>query len=49
MFEVIYIPRMENQVAVASFDTKVEAEVYMEMIKQERPKAYPHHYIKKGE
>lgn len=49
MFEVIYIPRIEDEVAVARFDTEHEAEAHMEMIKRERPKAYPHHYIKKGD
>ena len=49
MFEIIYIPRIENEVIVARFDKKIEAEDHMEMIKQERPKAYPYHYIKKGE
>lgn len=49
MFEVIYIPRMQDEVAVARFDTQAEAEAHMEMIKKERPKAYPHHYIKKGD
>ena len=48
MFEVIYIPRIHDEVAVARF-TSEEAEDHMEKIKVERPKAYPHHYIKRGE
>ena len=49
MFNVIYIPRVENEVVVAKFDTSDEAEDYMKKIKVERPKAYSHHYIKQGE
>ena len=45
MFEVIYIPRIHDEVAVAQFTSKEEAEAYMEVIKEKRPKAYPHHYI----
>jgi len=49
MFEVIYIPRIHDEVAVAQFSSEEEAKAYMEKIKVERPKAYPHHYIKQGE
>ena len=49
MVEVIYTPRVEDEVVVASFKTEAEAEQHMEEIKELRPKAYPHHYIKKGE
>lgn len=49
MFNVIYIPRVEDEVVVATFDTYHDAESHMEKIKVERPTAYPHHYIKQGE
>lgn len=49
MYEVIYTPRVEDEVTVARFETQVEADKHMEKIKELRPKAYPHHYIKKGE
>ena len=49
MFNVMYIPRVEDEVVVATFDTSAEAEDHMEKFKVERPKAYPHHYIKQGE
>ena len=45
MFEIIYIPRIHDEVTVARFKTRSEAEAYMETIKEKRPKAYPHHYI----
>tara|TARA_A100001011_G_scaffold65106_1_gene66008 strand:- start:249 stop:497 length:249 start_codon:yes stop_codon:yes gene_type:complete len=48
MFEVIYIPRIHDEVAVARFKTRSEAEAYMEIIKEKRPKAYPHHYIQES-
>ena len=48
MFQIIYIPRIHDEVAVAQFATKDEAEAYMELIKEKRPKAYPHHYIKEN-
>ena len=46
MYEVIYIPRIQDEVSVAEFDTKSEAEGWLENIKEVNPTAYPHHYIK---
>jgi hypothetical protein len=46
MYEVIYIPRIQDEVSVAEFDTKSEAEDWLENIKEVNPTAYPHHYIK---
>jgi len=45
MYEIVYQPRAEDPVAVARFNSKEEAEAYMEVIKQKRPKAAPHHSI----
>jgi|TARA_B110000908_G_scaffold90696_1_gene107740 hypothetical protein len=45
MYDIIYIPRIHDEVTVASFKTEPEAEQYLENIKEVRPKAYPHHYI----
>ena len=42
----MYQPRIDDPVCIAEFSTKEEADAHMEMIKQEKPKAYPHHYIK---
>lgn len=41
----MYQPRMDDPVCVASFETRQEAEAHMEYIKDNRPKAFPHHYI----
>lgn len=46
MVEIMYQPRMDDEVCVARFETMDEAKAYMEKIKVERPKAYPHHRIK---
>lgn len=46
MFEVIYVPRIQDEVTVARFETQAEADAWMEEIKAMRPKAYPHHYVK---
>ena len=43
MYEIVYQPRMEDPVVVARFNSKEEAEAYMEVIKQKRPVAAPHH------
>ena len=48
MFQIVYVPRVQDEVVVAQFTTKEEAEAQMELIKEKRPKAYPHHYIKEN-
>lgn len=45
MYEIIYQPRAEDPVVIGKFNTKEEAEAYMEEIKQKRPKAAPYHSI----
>ena len=37
MFEIIYIPRIHDEVTVARFKTRSEAEAYMETIKEKKP------------
>ena len=44
-YQIIYTPRIEDEVVVAEFSTLKEAELHMNKIKEERPKAYPHHRI----
>ena len=39
MYEIIYQPRAEDPVVIRKFNTKEEAEAYMEEIKEKRPKA----------
>ena len=46
MIEIMYQPRMDDEVCVARFETMGEAEAYMEVIKSKSPKAYEHHRIK---
>ena len=45
MFNVIYIPKIEDEVTVASFNTKQEADAHMDHIAEVKPNALPHHYI----
>ena len=47
MYKVVYQQRVEDEVTVARFATESEAQDWMETIKVERPKAYPHHKIEK--
>ena len=44
-FEIVYEPKIEDPVVVARFETKVEAEQYMDMIKVNHNKVYPFHEI----
>tara|TARA_B100001109_G_C18663284_1_gene380595 strand:+ start:95 stop:286 length:192 start_codon:yes stop_codon:yes gene_type:complete len=44
-YEVIYVPRVQDEVVVASFDTLEEANEHMKHIEKENPKAFKHHYI----
>ena len=46
MFNVIYIPKIEDEVVVATFETKVEADAHMDYIGRVKPQVLPFHYIK---
>ena len=45
LIQIVYQPRMENPVVVATFDNIDEAQEYMAEIKATRPKAAKHHEI----
>jgi hypothetical protein len=45
MYEIWYIPRIQDELVVARFETEDEAKSAMTELKAKRPKAYPHHYI----
>lgn len=45
MFNIVYEPRVEDPVAVAQFNTRKEAEEYMEMIKNTKPRVFPFHKV----
>ena len=47
MYHIMYIPKVEDEVSVAKFETEADAIKFMTRIKIEKPKVYPHHYIKK--
>ena len=44
-YQVVYTPRIEDEIVVASFDTYAEADAHMQKIKKVRSRAYAHHYI----
>jgi hypothetical protein len=46
MWQVIYTPKVEDEVVIAEFDTVQEAEKHMNSIFKQSPKAHTHHYIK---
>tara|TARA_R110002153_G_scaffold61150_1_gene165045 strand:+ start:384 stop:563 length:180 start_codon:yes stop_codon:yes gene_type:complete len=48
VYHIIYIPKIEDEVVVAKFETEAEAIKFMDRIKLENPKAHQHHYIKNG-
>jgi len=45
MYEIWYIPRIQDELVVAQFKTEDEAQQVMSELKDKRPKAFPHHYI----
>jgi len=45
LIQIVYQPRIENPVVVATFDAVDEAQEYMAEIKATRPKAAKHHEI----
>ena len=49
MYEIIYVPRIEDEIAVARYPTKEEAEQHMKYVKNRQPKVFDYHYIKEVE
>ena len=45
MYEIWYIPRIQDELAVAKFNNVSDAHMAMTELKKTKPKAYPHHYI----
>lgn len=44
-YDIIYVPRIQDEVVIATFGTLEEANDQMNKIKEQNPKAYNHHYI----
>ena len=44
-YQIWYIPRIQDELVIAQFETEDEAHGAMNVLKHKRPKAYPHHYI----
>ena len=49
IYEIIYVPRIEDEIAVARYPTREEAEQHMKYIKNRQPKVFDYHYIKEVE
>ena len=48
-YQIIYIPRVEDEIAVAQYRTKEDADHHMEYIKNRQPRVLEYHYIKEVE
>ena len=48
-YQIIYIPRVEDEIAVAQYRTKEDADHHMEYIKNRQPRVLEYHYIKEIE
>ena len=46
MYQVRYIPRIENEVVISEYESLREAEIHMEQIQMTRPSVHKFHYIK---
>ena len=44
-YQIWYIPRIQDELALANFSNLDDAIEQMDQLKQKIPKAYPHHYI----
>jgi len=44
-YQIWYIPRIQDELAIAHFEVEDKAHDAMNYLKHNRPKAYPHHYI----
>ena len=49
MYEIIYVPRVEDEIAVARYSTREEAEQHMKYVRNRQPKVFDYHYIKEIE
>jgi len=44
-FNIVYELRVEDPVTIAKLETRKEAEEYMEMIKNTKPRVFPFHKV----
>tara|TARA_Y100001937_G_C7038024_1_gene293274 strand:- start:351 stop:539 length:189 start_codon:yes stop_codon:yes gene_type:complete len=45
MFQLWYIPKIEDELVVAEFETEDEAQTALSKLKDKRPKVFPYYYI----
>ena len=48
MYEIIYVPRVEDEIAVARYSTR-GAEQHMKYVEKQTTKVFDYHYIKEIE
>ena len=48
MYEIIYVPRIEDEIAVARYSTREEIQ-HMKYVENRQPKVFDYHYIKEIE
>lgn len=47
-FSIIYIPKIEDEVTLATYEYFKEAKAHMDQIKEKNPRVLPFHYIKEN-
>ena len=45
-YQIVYIPRIENEIVIAQYNRKEEAKEHMNYIKVKNPRVLEHQYIK---
>jgi|SouAtlMetagenome_1021521.scaffolds.fasta_scaffold720798_1 hypothetical protein len=45
MYQVIYIPRIQDEIVIAQSDDLISIYKFMDRIRNENPQSYKHHYI----
>ena len=48
-YQVIYIPKIEDEVVLSEYESYREAEIHLEQIKVLKPNVHKFHYIKEKE
>lgn len=48
-YQVIYIPKIEDEVVLSEYESHREAEIHLEQILVTKPEVYKFHYIKEKE
>tara|TARA_R110000772_G_scaffold148811_2_gene259409 strand:- start:22665 stop:22838 length:174 start_codon:yes stop_codon:yes gene_type:complete len=44
-YKIVYVPKVQDEIVVAEFDTLDKANSHMSLIKETKQKSFPFHYI----